>query len=460
MFSAEETRIRERLDELGESEKDQLEAQQLSRQLVEKLLWPISGQMYDMENFHRRQAAAALNYIIDPNEDIQKMIRAWIKSMKDSNFGKYLEAIIVALKHAYEDNIGGVLEKLISSHQEEIELEENESDLVETLAENLEYTMQIATKLSQTLGVGKLKSPLKELLVLFFQVGLKHAFSEVKSLGFLRLLEVFMKLLPDSSLLEVGKYYESCLDNVSDEMKTFLGGHINIGGDAEEFLNDSLKRFTSHLTNIVSGPPLKYLYNLPVGGGKAKRPSTTVESKKKKNIKAPPVVKSSSSIVSSRPKRKNREQKSYQELSGTESEEEEEEEEDIQPSPKRTKILARQSRPSNISTISELTQDSFHIPDEIEQDTNENDQYNTPVKKRSRHTLSISSPIHQIGEINEEVVDEEEEEGLDDNHHWGKPTREVEELKHSDPVLGLHLEDFGTGQYIDTSGNTNLIFRS
>jgi hypothetical protein len=242
------------MDVLGESEKDQAEAQALSRELVEKLLWPISGQMYDLENLHRRQAAAVLNHIVDPNQDVQKLIRAWIKSLKETNFAKYLEAVVVALKHSYEDNVGSILEKLILSQSGEVELEdEEESELIEAVPDNLELTLQIATKLSQTIGVGKLKSPMKELLVSFFQVGLKQAFSELKSLGFLRVLEVFMKLLPDSSLAEVGKYYESCLDNISDEIQTFLQGHINIAGHVEEFLNSSLKSFSSHLANILSG---------------------------------------------------------------------------------------------------------------------------------------------------------------------------------------------------------------
>jgi hypothetical protein len=77
--------------------------------------------------------------------------------MKDTNFAKYLEAEVVALKHSYEDNGGETLEKLMLAHQGELELEEDEeTELLEALSGNLEFTMQLATKLSQTrpLGLG------------------------------------------------------------------------------------------------------------------------------------------------------------------------------------------------------------------------------------------------------------------------------------------------------------------
>jgi hypothetical protein len=464
VFTAEESRIRERLDALGESEKDHAEAQVLSRELVEKLLWPISGQMYDMENLHRRQAAAVLNYIIDPNQDVQRLIRAWIKSMKDTNFAKYLEAIVVALKHSYEDNVGETLEKLMLAHQGELELEEDEeTELLEALSENLEFTMQLATKLSQTIGVGKLKSPMKELLVSFFHVGLKQAFTEIKSIGFLRVLEVFMKLLPDSSLVEVGRFYDDCLDGISEDMKTFLEGHINIGGQVEEFLNSSLRSFTSHLANIVSG-------------GKTKRtiattsiaPSVNMKNKKKPSKS---LASAAPSAVSNRPKRKSKPKKSYQELSSNESGDEEEEDEDedeVKPKGKRGRLMTSTSsrqpyrpRASNISTISELTQETYgdaadgigdaeeNDLDAMEQEDEEEETNSSSPMKKARHTLTISSPIHQIREEDndepaQEDDEEEGEEGVDDSH-WGNPSRDTKHMKEMDPVLGLHLEDFGTG---------------
>lgn len=211
--------------------------------------------MYDVENLNRGQAAAILNYIVDETPEIQNIVRGYIKSLKETNFSKYLEAIIIALKKSYEQNVIEILEKLSQvSHQEENELniEDSESDLLNELNENLNNTIYFATKLSQSLGIGKLKSSTDE-LVLFFKVGLEQAFSNINYFGFLRVLEVFLKLLPDSNLLQVGEYYDKCVDSISDEIRKFIGDHINIGGNIEEFSKTSLQSFSSHLSHLASG---------------------------------------------------------------------------------------------------------------------------------------------------------------------------------------------------------------
>jgi hypothetical protein len=183
------------------------------------------------------------------------------------------------------------------------------------------------------------------------------------------------------------------------------------------------------------------------------------DGKKKKKTNKSLLSSAAPSVASTRPTRKSKQKKSYQELSSNESEEEEdkEEEEEEKPKPKRGRFVtsssSRQShrpRPSNISTISELTQESYGDGDDLDamekEDIEEEASASLP-KKKARHTLSISSPIHQVREEEDEaeaVVEDKEEEGVDDSH-WGNPSRDMNHMAQVDPVLGLHLEDFGTG---------------
>jgi hypothetical protein len=133
---------------------------------------------------------------------------------------------------------------------------------------------------------------------------------------------------------------------------------------------------------------------------------------------------------------------SSNESESDEAEEEEEEAlEEEEPQPKRGKLNfsmpSRQEprpRPSAVSTLSELTQDwDEEEQDVMEKESDEND-FQSPVKK-SRNDVSVSTPIHQLAE-----------EDVDDNH-WGKPSVGTKKPYQLDPVLGLHLEDFGAGEF-------------
>jgi hypothetical protein len=182
-------------------------------------------------------------------------------------------------------------------------------------------------------------------------------------------------------------------------------------------------------------------------GGKTKRTVATTSIAPLKRKSGMSFSRGLSTTTAKTPGRVKRKAKVDQDTSSSESEsdevekEDEEKEEEEEPQPKRGRlnlpIPSRREisrpRPSTVSTLSELTQDWDEEDQEpMEKESDEND-FGSPVKK-SRNDISISSPIHQLAE----------EEDVNDRH-WGRPSAGVKKPYQSDPALGLHLEDFGTG---------------
>ena len=270
VFSAEDIRIKSTLAGLGESERDVIESEKLSRQLVENLLCPLSGSMYDIDNLNRRQAAALMSYIVDPSSDVQKVVRSWIKTLKDKNIGKYLEAILVALKKSYEEKV----RPLIAQHRAAVEQfgvdDEDDEDYPAALQEEGEALVHFAQKLAQSLGVGKAKGATKEFLVMFFKVGIAYALQEVDNGGFLDLLDPFLRLLGESECSQVQACFDDACESSSTSTKKGLrmmtaGEDDDRDDDNDDVVNafcaTAFSEFTSHLRN-VSGKGKSSLYML------------------------------------------------------------------------------------------------------------------------------------------------------------------------------------------------------
>jgi hypothetical protein len=232
VFSAEDLRIKSTLATLGDSEEDTAQSAQLSRQLVENLLCPLGGSIYDIEHLNRRQAAALMGYIVDPSSDVQKVVKAWIKTLKEKNIGKYLESILVALKKSYEERI----RPLLAQHRDAIEQfgrddDDDHEDYPAMLAEEGASLLSFSVKLAQSLGVGKAKGQTKDFLVMFFKVGMSYALQEIDNAGFIMLLEPFLKLLSETEAHTVQEEYEEVYGSAPEQLRVLCEAGDSLVGE-------------------------------------------------------------------------------------------------------------------------------------------------------------------------------------------------------------------------------------
>ncbi len=253
VFDSADTKLREKFDTLGESERDQTEASDLSRKFVEKILRPLGSQICDIEHLHKRQAASLIMYIVHQNQEVQQFLRVWIKSLKEEDYTKFVGIIFHALLKSHDSNILPVLQQLMNFEKSEEDLEEDETELMDTLGYNVDLTLNLATKLSQTIGVGKVRESLEDTIVSFFETGLIHACTDLTKLGLLRMFEPFLRLLPMRGLQRVRDIFEIQIEKMPDELKKSIEDHVNLKGHVEEFAFQSLQIFTQHLDKLLTG---------------------------------------------------------------------------------------------------------------------------------------------------------------------------------------------------------------
>ena len=210
------------------------EVEQLTEMLVKSLLQPLgNSMMFDVENLNRRQAAAVLCYYIDTSSVIQDSVKGLIKCLKDSDIVKYLEVQMVALKGSYTEH---VLSRLIAKQQ----MEEG-SALVDYLAAErvasdeihagYSHCILLAKKLVVTMGVGKAKGVALLATVNFFKAGIDVCLAQSGYMGFVRLLELYLRLLPPVNMEVVREYFESKVESTEDIAAALEGDDAN--GDRE-----------------------------------------------------------------------------------------------------------------------------------------------------------------------------------------------------------------------------------
>jgi hypothetical protein len=229
VFETEETKIRA----LAISIRDQIETlsgdplklsiakqsmEDLGESLTDGLLRPLSQSMvYDSASINRRQAAAILVHIIDPIDSVQKYVKDWVRKLKENSISKYFEVQLVTLKAYFERKVVDIVANF--NADEDRNDEEAEADINSALEE----VCDLSRRLSQTMGVGKVKGDALEALGQFFLLGLEFAFADGVSVqvNFLRVLSSYFKLLQAAHLRTVSEYFEEHIEkhgvNLEDE---------------------------------------------------------------------------------------------------------------------------------------------------------------------------------------------------------------------------------------------------
>ncbi len=152
----------------GNNEVDGSAAAAAGAVMVDYLLFPLGRSLlFDMSNLNRRQAAAIINYIMEPSEVVQDAVKALMKQLKDADVVKYLEVQLVALKNNYLDHVVRIVKE-----QEYAEANDENYDPFHYDSLRLEGVQRVenlAKKLAPTMGVGKLKGIPLAALYNFFQ---------------------------------------------------------------------------------------------------------------------------------------------------------------------------------------------------------------------------------------------------------------------------------------------------
>jgi len=223
VFEAEEEKIRLLATSLKEqissessdpssSATAQMSIEQLGDTLTDGLLRPLSQSMvYDPSSINRRQAAAILVHIMDPIDSVQKYVKDWVRKLKENSISKYLEIQLVTLKGFFEKNVMDLVANLNADDDRDDEAAEAGINTA------LEAVGDLSRRLSQTMGVGKVKGDALEALGQFFILGLEFAFAEEFSvqLNFLRILAPYLKLLQAEHLRTVSEYFDDHIEKHS-----------------------------------------------------------------------------------------------------------------------------------------------------------------------------------------------------------------------------------------------------
>jgi hypothetical protein len=217
VFDEEVASFRDHLVAAEDNSSEQDQNDGLSFRLAENLFYPLGQVMlYDAENLNRRQAAAILSFMADSQPRVQEVVKVWAKKLKEIDFVKYLEIQLVTLRTVFTDRVLKHLSVLRDADTLASATNYTTND-VEELEENVEegyqYLHLLAQKVSQTLGVGKLKGDHAVALSKLFMTGLDFAFTDVAALSFLSALEPYFRFLPAPQIDDVRSHLESLLDS-------------------------------------------------------------------------------------------------------------------------------------------------------------------------------------------------------------------------------------------------------
>lgn len=216
--------------------------------LLEKLLWPLSKSLvFDLSNINRRQAAAVIVHLMDPNEQVQEAIKLIVKRLRDGDVVKFLEITLVALKGMYQDEIlalGESLETAISQEDEHFDFNQNEN------LQNDGYNklFQFSKRLSSSLGVGKVKGNVLAALQGFIYTAIDFALSDQRNIGFVHILHNFVRFLSDRDMNAVHRYLEDAMQSKTDILKLLESPETRTYPGVTCFLN-----FATNLQSKLSG---------------------------------------------------------------------------------------------------------------------------------------------------------------------------------------------------------------
>lgn len=164
---------------------------------------------------NKRQSAAVLRYFTEHAKHSVDVVKAFSKQVKNETPVRYLEIQMTALRQQYNS---------ILALKEELEVVTNSEDADDGARQELQESIEIseaqlkelAKKLSQSLGVGRIAASLRAPFFRFLCEGVRYSLEEQEHFAFLDPLRTYLSHLDPSSMKQLRAYFLQLLEALDE----------------------------------------------------------------------------------------------------------------------------------------------------------------------------------------------------------------------------------------------------
>lgn len=164
---------------------------------------------------NRRQSAAVLRYVTESAKPSVEIVKAYGRHVKHETPVRYLEVQMTALRQQFNSILAlkDELESITSSRNDDDEMQR---ELEESIEGSDAQLKDLAKKLSQSLGVGKIAPALRAPFFRFVCEGVRFALERREHFAFLDALRPYLGHLDPSSMKQLRTYFVQLLGELRD----------------------------------------------------------------------------------------------------------------------------------------------------------------------------------------------------------------------------------------------------
>ncbi|KAK1937725.1 Cohesin subunit SA-3 [Phytophthora citrophthora] len=166
----------------------------------------------------KHQAASVLQYFTSSGKSSVEVVKAFGKQVKTDAPVRYLEIQMTALRQMFSSIL--VWKQDIETAQASRNNNDDEAAELEELRLKVESSEQdlkeLAKRLSQSLGVGKIPLSLRAPFLRFVREGVRYAMEHPTQFEFLETMRIYMGHLDNSSLAQLREYFMEQLNGLRD----------------------------------------------------------------------------------------------------------------------------------------------------------------------------------------------------------------------------------------------------
>lgn len=167
---------------------------------------------------NRRQSAAVLRYFTENAKHSVDIVKAFSKYVKNETPVRYLEVQMTALRQQYNSILAlkDELNAVMTSNDDE----DARKELEETVEHSEAQLKDLAKKLSQSLGVGKISTSLRAPFFRFLCEGVRFSLEKREHFAFLDPLRPYLGHLDVSSMKQLRTYFLQLLEDLNETPDT------------------------------------------------------------------------------------------------------------------------------------------------------------------------------------------------------------------------------------------------
>ncbi|KAF1317834.1 Cohesin subunit sa-1, partial [Globisporangium splendens] len=201
---------------------------------------------------NKRQSAAVLRYFTEDSKHSVDIVKAFSKQVKNETPVRYLEVQMTALRQQY-NSILALQEELVAVKNSDVEDEDAQQELQETIENSELQLKELAKKLSQSLGVGKVAATLRAPFFRFLCEGVRYSLEKQEHFAFLEPLRPYLSHLDPSSMKQLRAYFLQLLEELNEfpEEKEQLSSSWRIVFEFQSALSNSVSKKERKVINSV-----------------------------------------------------------------------------------------------------------------------------------------------------------------------------------------------------------------